>query len=85
MEVLASRVASKLEEDDYKGAVRLACADDTIAEHSPATLESLKQKHPEPHPDRFITPAPDAKLFSLTITKEDKGHHFLPQWICWWS
>ena len=34
MEVLASRVANKLEEGDYKGAVRLACAEDTIAEPS---------------------------------------------------
>ena len=71
MEVLASRVASKLEEGDYKGAVRLACADDTIAEHSPATLESLRLKHPEPHPDRSIFPALDAELFSLTFTEED--------------
>ena len=71
MEVLASRVASKLEEGDYKGAVRLACADDTIAEHSPATLESLRQKHPESHPDRSISPAPDAELFSLNFTEED--------------
>ena len=71
MEVLASRVASKLEEGDYKGAVRHACADDTIAEHSLATLESLRQKHPESHPDRSISPAPDAELFSLNFTEED--------------
>ena len=71
MEVLASRVASKLEEGDYKGAVRFACADDTIAEHSPATLESLRQKHPESHTDCSISPAPDAELFSLNFTEED--------------
>ena len=57
VEVLASRVASKLEEGDYKGAVRLACVDDTIAENSPATLESLRQKQPEPHPYRSISTA----------------------------
>ena len=71
MEVLTSRVASKLEEGDYKVAVRLTCADDTIAEHSPAILESLRLKHPEPHPHRSIFPAPDAELFSLTFTVED--------------
>ena len=32
MDMLAVRVASKLEEGDYRGAVRIACADDTIAE-----------------------------------------------------
>ena len=42
MEALASRVANKLEEGDYKGAVRLASGSDSIADHSPATLESLK-------------------------------------------
>ena len=33
---LASRAAGKLEEGNYKGAVKLAC----IADHSPATLEA---------------------------------------------
>ena len=66
MEVLASRVASKLEEGDYKGSVRFACADDTIAEHL-----SLRQKHPESHPDCSISPAPGAELFFLNFTEED--------------
>jgi hypothetical protein len=34
VDALAARVSSKLEEGDYKGAVRLACSRDTIAEHS---------------------------------------------------
>ena len=51
--------------------MRLACADDTIAEHSPATLESLRQKHSESHPDRSISLTPDAELFSLNFTEED--------------
>ena len=42
-----------------------------IADHSPATLESLKQKHPDRHPDRCFGPAPDPDLFSVTITEED--------------
>ena len=34
---LASRVSSKLEEGDFKGAVRLACSDDTLADMNEAT------------------------------------------------
>lgn len=37
MDALASRVTVKIEEGDYKGAVRLACGSDSIAEHSPET------------------------------------------------
>ena len=71
MDMLAVRVARKLEEGDYRGAVRITCADDTIAEHSSATLESLRQKHPKPHPDRGIFPTPDAEMPSLTVAEED--------------
>ena len=59
-----------MEEGDYKGAVRIACTDDTIAEHSSATLMSLMQKHPKLHPDRDIFPTPDADMPSLTVTEE---------------
>ena len=56
MDVLASRVADKLGEGDYKGAVHLACGSDSVAEHSPETLVMLKQKHPDSHPDCSIIP-----------------------------
>ena len=39
-------------EGDYKGAVRLACSEDVIAEHNDHTLEALRAKHPRPHPNR---------------------------------
>ena len=51
--------------------MRLASGSDSIADHSPATLDSLKQKHPDRHPDRCFGPAPDPDLFSVTITEED--------------
>ena len=54
---LASRVSLKLEEGDFKGAVRLACSEDTIADMSEATFSAL-QKHPSPHPDSSIPPLP---------------------------
>ena len=65
-DALASRVASKLEEGDYKGALRLACGSDSIAEHSPATLASLKEKHPDPYTDRFTNDGyPNVPVCSL--------------------
>ena len=44
---LASHVASKLEEGNFKGAVRLACSEDTMADISP-TFTALQDKHPPP-------------------------------------
>ena len=38
---LSNRVASKLEEGDYRGAVRLVSSEDTIAPHNATTLEAL--------------------------------------------
>ena len=43
---LAARVFTKLEEGDFKGAVRLASSEDTLAPLNEATLEALKKKHP---------------------------------------
>ena len=51
---LASRVSSKLEEGDFRGAVRLVCSEDVIAPQDNATFEALKQKHPPSHPDTAI-------------------------------
>ena len=55
MDHLASRVSSKLEEGDYRGAVRLACSEDVIAEPSRETLQALQAKHPAPPPDSNIS------------------------------
>lgn len=43
---LAARVTSKLEEGDFRGAVRIASSDHTLAEHNDNTLAALKAKHP---------------------------------------
>ena len=48
------RIASKLEVGNFKGAVRLACADDTLADYSSVTLEALNWKHPPSHPNSTI-------------------------------
>jgi hypothetical protein len=43
-----------LEEGDYKGAVKLACSEDVIAEHNSHTLEALRSKHPSPPTDCIV-------------------------------
>ena len=56
---LASRVATKLEEGDFRGAVRLACSEDSIAEVNDATIAALRAKHPAPHPSSCLPPPPN--------------------------
>ena len=73
---LASRVSTKLEEGDFKGAVRLACSEDSIAEEDESTIAALKSKHPSPHPDTSIPPHPqDAELeAALKVCEGDVSH-----------
>ena len=58
LETLAIRVASKLEEGDFKGAVRLASPEDSVVEPNDRILQALKEKHPAPHPNYSPPPAP---------------------------
>ena len=66
-ELLASRVSSKLEEGNYKGAVRLVSSEDGFAEHSTVTLEALKTKHPSPSSDSFIPALDPATPLPLAV------------------
>ena len=70
LDVLATRVATKLEEGDFKGAVRLACSEDSIADLSNETTAALKSKHPAPRPDTKIPMPPDAPNIPLPIAEE---------------
>ena len=56
---LAAWVSCKLEEGDFRGAVRLICSEDFIAELDEATLAALRSKHPPPHPNSCIPPVPE--------------------------
>ena len=47
-------MSAKLEEGDFKGAVRLASSDDTLAPINEATFEALLERHPPPPPDSII-------------------------------
>src|SRR6218665_1209654 len=49
---LASIVASKLEEGDFKSAIRLICSEDKPALDTPETLAPLKHKNPPAPIDR---------------------------------
>ena len=55
--------AEKLEEGNFKGAVRLACSEDSMADRSVVTFTALKEKHPSPHPNSCIPPSPDDTHF----------------------
>ena len=69
---LATRVSMKLEEGDFRGALNLACSEDTVADMSEATLLALKQKHPPPHPHSRIPQFPqDSVLLSILISVEE--------------
>ena len=54
MTSLAALVSYKLEEGDFRGAVRLACSEDSVASENGRTLDALRLKHPPPHPDTLI-------------------------------
>ena len=59
LRTLGKRVSSKLEEGDFRGAVRLACSVDRMAPFNSGTFEALKDKHPPPHPETITPPPPD--------------------------
>ena len=56
LEPLNNGVSEKLEEEDFKGAVRLASSDDRLASYSKEILDTLLSKHPAPPPDSMIPP-----------------------------
>ena len=51
LEVLAHKVSAKIEEGNLKGAVRLICSEEVIADASDETFAALKAKHPHTHAD----------------------------------
>ena len=49
LESFDRRVSIKLEEGDFKGAVRLTCSEDSKAVKGKATFKALKDKYPLAH------------------------------------
>ena len=66
---LASRISAKLE-GDFKGAVRIACSDDSIADMDQATLTAFQQKHPTPPADSVIPDLPPTNQ-SFSISEKE--------------
>ena len=73
MQYLAKRVSAKLEEGDYRGAVRIACSEDAIADITDGTISSLRERHPGPHPESHIPSPPQPEEFVPlpAITEEE--------------
>ena len=71
LDALAARVATKLEEGDFKGAVHLACSEDSIADLSNETMAALKSKHPAAHLNTKIPTPPDASNVPVPIAEEE--------------
>ena len=69
LKFLANWKASKLENGNFKGPVRLTVVRMLQLNTLAATLEALKGKHQ--HPDTFIGNTPDPNLFSFTISAQE--------------
>ena len=62
-------MSSKLEEGDVRGAIRIACSEDTLAELNEETLSALRAKHPPQSPGSCFPLAPAANT-SLPFLEE---------------
>ena len=69
--VLATRVSAKLEEGDFRGAVRVASSEDRRADMSESALTALQGKHPTPHPNTSIPPFPGLPPLLSVVSLEE--------------
>ena len=58
-------MSEKLEEGDFRGAIRLTCSEDTLANNSEDTIAVLRSNHPPPHPDSTPSEAPRGSALSV--------------------
>ena len=70
---LAARIATKLEEGDFMGAVCLACSEHSVAEENVATIAAFKSKHPKSHPDTCFHPHPRTIMPLVYVTRKRCG------------
>ena len=70
-QLMAKRVSMKLGEGDYKGAVRIVCSEDTIADITDETISALQEKHPGMHPESRI-PSPPEEFIPLPDVSEEE-------------
>ena len=60
-----------MEDGDYKGAVRLACSEDSFAAIDADTLSTLMEKHPSAHTDTFFPSVPEVSEAFAHITEKE--------------
>ena len=61
-----------MEEGDFRGAVRLACSGDSIAEVNNATIGALRSKHPAAHPDTSLPSAPKEEALEAALEVSER-------------
>ena len=77
---LRSRVSFKLEGGDFKGAVHVACSENSMADiNAVETLGALKEKHPPMHPNSRFPPLVEGTASTqIFISEEDVCHAIRP-------
>ena len=80
-QIWAKRVSSKLEEGDVRGALRIACSEDTLAELNEEALSPLRTKHP-PQPPGSCFPLAPAANTSLPFLAEGEIVQALRSFPC---
>ena len=82
MTCLPQRVSAKMEEGNFKGAIRLICSEDKIADYSEDTFKILQQKHRKPHPD-LVTPGQSREAEYIGDIPEPAVRHAIRSFPCW--
>ena len=66
---IATLVSSKIEQGNFKAAVRIACSEESLALNNSETFQSLLDKHPIPPSDR--RPIQDSLASNLFVSSSD--------------
>ena len=73
LDILAARVSAKLEDGDFRGAVRIASSNDTFCVPDERSLNLLREKHPPSNPDcsfpEFQSPDSPLEISTLSVRK----------------
>ena len=67
---LSHRMSKKIEVGDIRGAIRLASANDILADFDEETFSALQAQHPLPPQDSVIPPLPSSDDVSVQIPKK---------------
>ena len=78
-EYLRNAVSSRLEEGDFRGAIRLASASESLAPHSAATFRSLLDKHPSLSSSSSPPPPAPTSIFPVTEPEVARAILSFPQ------